>query len=333
MNKILFFTPFILLLFSCESDLPDSNRLSISHFFNAEEILVGNNKGVLLKSYDSGFSWKEVFNEPSFSFNDIKFLNDTIGIISSEEGKFYSTFDQGESWNKLELSINEKSSISISNNIFFVYSENGRLILSRDTLKSWQELVTPQNVDIRSAYIDDRNYIWLSTIDRSSRIGTVFFTRDDGEYWFPSIEMENEMYFITGSGSTLVAGGEDKIIYSSNRGDSWNIRWELETIQQDSITNFSSKVSFINEFERNGSTLVAGGLYFGIEPAVLVSIDNGLNWYDAYPESRVSFGGRIKSISLINQLEIGISGTAFTALKTENAGSTWQIVDLNGIKD
>ena len=331
MNKVIISIIFLSLV-SCESELPDSSRLTMTYFLNQEELFASNNDGILYKSYDSGESWKEVFKDPSFKFNDMNFLNDTIGIISSENGQIYKSTDQGENWDRIDISLNQKASISISNGVFFTHSEAGQLFLSRDSLKSWQELFTPQNVDIKSAYIDDRNYIWLGTINNSNGNGTVFFTRDDGEYWFPSFETENEINFVTGTGQSIVAGGEDRIIYSNNRGDSWNTIWELETIQQDSTRIYSSKVSYINSFSRNGSTIVVGGLYFGNQPTVLVSRDNGLNWYDAYPQNRVSFGGRINSISVISQLNIGISGTAFTALMSSNAGYEWQTIDLNGIR-
>jgi photosystem II stability/assembly factor-like uncharacterized protein len=62
-------------------------------------------KGVVLLSSDAGFTWKEKLVVPNELFNDVFFVNSTLGWVvgsgqSSNEGAIFKTIDGGETWTR-----------------------------------------------------------------------------------------------------------------------------------------------------------------------------------------------------------------------------------------
>jgi photosystem II stability/assembly factor-like uncharacterized protein len=72
------------------------------------KLLLKNNEiwaagSIIMKSTDLGENWEIVYSNPDFTFNDICFPNDQIGVASCPDGFIVRTTDGGSTWNQMQL--------------------------------------------------------------------------------------------------------------------------------------------------------------------------------------------------------------------------------------
>lgn len=65
------------------------------------------NVGILLHTEDGGENWEEELNLQNGSFQDVFFLNDTLGWVSGKNNTLLKTTDGGESWVPLPVPVTE----------------------------------------------------------------------------------------------------------------------------------------------------------------------------------------------------------------------------------
>lgn len=125
---------------------------------------------VIYKTSDGGFTWNKVldqYNEPgSWGLYGISFINDSIGIATSKTAMLYTTTNQGESWDYVEMAQLEKDIYTASvealgervfllnNNITNMYIYDATLLgITSVPFFKYKELIASPNPFVNSINI------------------------------------------------------------------------------------------------------------------------------------------------------------------------------------
>ena len=169
--------------------------ISIS-FINDEEGWICNNGGEILKSIDGGLSWelKKKFRTSSGS-HLIVFDSNTVYAL---HGYLYRTFDSGETWDSLTVSIPENY---MASGIFFSNMDNGWIttmngtggeyitnypvIITNDGGITWFSSDSLEDGGLMCSYFTNENIGWVAGIKN------VYRTIDGGIHWTYEFAQEN----------------------------------------------------------------------------------------------------------------------------------------------
>jgi hypothetical protein len=96
-------------------------------------------KGAILKTTDYGKNWVEQKLLDSVFFNDIFFLNDTMGFVIGSKGTILKTKDSGLNWEQLSNSTTQTLNAIdfLTNGTGYIVGENGTLLKSTDFGSTW----------------------------------------------------------------------------------------------------------------------------------------------------------------------------------------------------
>ena len=124
---------------------------------------IGNN--VVIATEDYGLSWEEKLSFGGESFNDMYFVNDSVGFVAGSAGKLFRTDNFGDSWvNQLiPEGINLNSIDFAPDGVGYIAGDQGILLKSTDGGISWSEMISPG--PDRFIYIRAFEEDLLNTID------------------------------------------------------------------------------------------------------------------------------------------------------------------------
>jgi len=315
---------------------------------NGGDIFAGTDKG-LFKSTDNGTNWSSLLTDMSIQSIAASGSNIFVGTwgkgvyVSSDNGKNWTQKNTG-------LTNTVVLSLAIKGATIFAGTNGGKIFASSDNGASWTLMSTGVTSTLVNALVVSGANIFAGTwgmngggvflsanngaswtpvnkgltgqrlyspliIDSGIFAGTyrsgLLFSADNGKTWTSDYTPTYSVFSMASSGATLLAGGEDGVIYlSSDKGKNW----------KKISTDFTQ--SNIGAMAINGTTFFSGTWGDGI----FVSSDNGVTW------TKKSEGLTNNSIN-----DIFISGAnVFAATNgggiflSANNGTTWTPVN-NGL--
>lgn len=153
---------------------------------------VGGSAGTIIRTYDGGDTWQEVFDGPGY-LRSIEFATPEVGFCGTLDGRFLRTTDGGDSWQNIAGSITPGVtgvcglSAPTADRIYGVgiWSQPAHLIRSVDGGTTW---TSTSMSDLATSLVDvlflnaDTGYISGQAAPQSAG-GVILRTVDGGETW------------------------------------------------------------------------------------------------------------------------------------------------------
>lgn len=97
---------------------------------------------IVLRTLDGGSLWEEVFSMPNQQFNDIKFINDSLGFIVGKEGRIFKTTNVGQTWYTINNdSTKTLNAIDFTSNLTgYIVGDSGSVLKSTNLGESWEHI-------------------------------------------------------------------------------------------------------------------------------------------------------------------------------------------------
>lgn len=241
--------------------------------------VISHEAGLVLHTTDSGESWSVQARLDSVTFEDIYFLNKDTGWISAEKGLLFKTTDGGKHWRKQKIA----------------------------DKKSW----------VYSVRFFDKNH-GLAVGLREERPITLFLSTFDGgknwkniqnkvppSYYAPVALVDDRKGYVGGF----------KIIYTDNRGQSWQ-KQNIDTTSSSKCPEIVRGLAMVNS--KMGWAVGRCGL--------ILSTTDGKTWH----HQKKFTTNRLRGVRFINQSEGYIVGDSNkepgVLYHTEDGGKTWKTV-------
>lgn len=215
--------------------------LEASHWVNSQKVVaVGEN--LIIYSENAGGSWIEVQQKFDVRFNDITFLNESIGIAVGDSGTIYRTSDGGKTWAKSTSGTLKtlKSVISVGENQLFAAGEDGTLLGSINSGTTWTSIATNTNLDFQEVFFVNENLGFIA-----AEGGNVFKTTNKGISWekiqLATVRNLNGIVF-TSPLIGYVVGDQGTFFRTSDGGATWaplttNVTTRLKKLAASPVDN------------------------------------------------------------------------------------------------
>ncbi len=257
-------------------------------------------------------------------FDDVFFVNDSVGWAVSSDGEILKTVDAGVNWVLQKSSADYFRSVEFfDENTGFAGSLYGRLYRTTDGGENWiniTDLIPEDFSGICGMSAADDTNIYICGV--WSNPAYIFKSSDRGDSW-EYIDMSSYAYslvdikftdamhgFATGQSANLDEGGI--ILYTENGGIDWTVNkttghpndyvWKIQLL--DSVNAFGAIAD------------VAGGF----ETRFLKSIDAGMNWEVKTVSDSYYY---VEMCGFIN-MDTGWTGS-YNVLETFDGGENWHI--------
>jgi len=299
----------------------------------------------LLKTTNSGLSWVDV-SPPYFShFNEICFISESIGIVTSSYADFTyvdRTIDGGRSWNGIDLGANNIHKIkSLSESTIYFCLNNSSdttyFCSTRDTFNTWTvDFVTEDDISSYSFYddstlfaviVDNTEIIrpWQIWVLQSPPQYSVQKSVNRGHTWEIKqyLGWGGDQVWFKDSNTGFILG-ESALYKTADGGNSW---------QAKSFNFPFNDVFFINNevgFACGGSGWCGPHIidYWQSEGRLYKTNDGGKNWninfsiYNAEYTRCVWQSGEFKSIEFIDETNAFLLNGK-SIYKTNDGGISW----------
>lgn len=148
------------------------------HFFDdTTGILVcrKGTEGAILSTIDRGVTWSEVHLSNDF-FNDLHFVNDTLGFAIGNNGLFLETNDAGLTWSNGSLTASDtlRSIDFYEDSVGYVVGKNGAMYKTYDLGSTWVQETPPSNEELVYVRVFDSEIAYVQQSD-----GVLFTNRSD----------------------------------------------------------------------------------------------------------------------------------------------------------
>ena len=139
----------------------------------------GNN--VVIRTQNYGENWAEQLSFNGESFNDIHFMNDSIGFVLGSAGNLFRTNDFGYTWQNMVLAGNhDLNSIDFSaDGLGYIAANEGAVYKSTDAGESWMEVDSPGPDQLVYVRVFDQDLVY--TVDEHGNLYANYGGADIGE--------------------------------------------------------------------------------------------------------------------------------------------------------
>jgi photosystem II stability/assembly factor-like uncharacterized protein len=337
--KYIFFVGYILLLsnnmFSQWSEvhlIADYPRFKDIKFLDKQRGLIVGDNGTILRSTDSGVSWKLVPSVTTKSLKDIQFSSEFV-YACGDSGTILRSNNKGESWSRIPFpyQINLES-------IYFIDSLIGFVVGDGSIAKSTNGGISWERINYTDTYFQSNMFINRDTgfVTGFIRLGGGSFnsiilkTTNQGNSWFTQLsECGLELYeiiFIDSIG--YVAGENERFFRSTDFGQTW---YQPKPTPCNSPENYLS-VHFFDALN---------GWVTGDHNYIYRTTNGGIDWKIQLSKFDVNKSMPLSSITFLdnsNGFAVGtqmvrdsISGWNYLGIlfKTTNGGTTFVEADIN----
>jgi photosystem II stability/assembly factor-like uncharacterized protein len=170
------------------------------------DIWVAGSEGTLIHTVDGGQNWDSQ-SFPGTFFNDILFLNSSIGLACGQKGLIIRTDNGGKSWQKTtplsEHTLTRLAGFGLDH--VWAVGGQGSILRSTDAGKTWQACSAGTDQMLYGICFIDQSLGWVC-----GRKGIVLHTTDGGGAWVPQkLPTEQELCTISFVDAThgITAGG------------------------------------------------------------------------------------------------------------------------------
>jgi len=174
--------------------------------------------GLYLRTRDGGQTWQDgkVDEENDYHLNSLVRFDDGRRLIAGEAGYSYRSFDDGETWQAIELPYlgSMWGALIISEECVLFYGLRGHVLESCDFGSSWAELDTGTQASLSGAALQD------GTVVLAGNSGTVLVRDDGGPFrtYIHSSGVDFSAVISMGDGNFLLVG-EDGVHKYPETGD------------------------------------------------------------------------------------------------------------------
>ncbi len=272
---------------------PVTQNINSIELFSSSHIIVGGGNGVIMESTSGGDNWQLLNIGTQANINQIKFIDEQIGWVSTSDG-FYKTTDGGTHWNKLTSQVF---------NTFFVYD---KLHIYAGSPKT---------------YYGVHGYSWQTALlERSSDGGQTWETY---EYRGGDNQTPNSFFFWDAEKgvASLGRGSTALILSTSDGGVTWN---QLSPL----FNGFMFTITFVNDTLGWGLNLIDVNSNNYSRTVIAKTTDGGFSWNNnRQSESKIS------SIFFEDIYHGWACGDSGVVLRTSDGGNNWDSVKTAPEKD
>jgi photosystem II stability/assembly factor-like uncharacterized protein len=320
-KNILFF-----LLLICSSLLAQANspwqcldaELQKVRFFpqNGLVFILGNN-GCLLRSTDSGTTWRQPFTGTLNNLRSLDFATPSIGVIVGISGVITRTTDGGKTWNLITSpTTNTLKSIQfVSAYVGFIVGNNGALLKTTDAGLSWQTMDFPYSFSINTISMDSPQ-----TGIIAGESSNFFKTTDGGVHWQPqsiaTLPIGNTIFqdYIRTNGKTYFWGNnlttQKGVLISSNDG----------------ILFSASEIPFVNDIAIMNDSIYTINTSNGISKASLTNLEfSSVTMYDTNYLVTVGLARKNSLCFVSNTIALAVGERKFI-YRTANTMESWDLI-------
>ncbi len=200
-------------------------------------------KGVILRTNDSGENWALDSMKATYNFSDIIFFDNLTGIMIGTDykkgggtpGIAYKTTDGGETWRLLKIKGKRFYSIKKTENSPLIITGMGTVHTSRDSGISWQEVKIPSRGYAQATVINGKKGIMVG------KGGFLALSDDGGKSWEAKPILNEIVSFsnilMLDSRRAHIIGSMGEILYTEDSGHNWipepsGAVYDLQDIQQ-----------------------------------------------------------------------------------------------------
>ncbi len=352
MKKIILFFLFVSnLLFSEDcgwewnNPLPQGNMLTYVKFASKEVIYIFGSNATIIKSTDSGVSWK-LIDAGVFEYSNSYIIdeNNLLLKLESNNNRFLKTSDGGETWSEYIINVEMlgKGSFHFFNTNDLIYYSDTLIQKTTDGGNIWENIAVPikpfkkfSSIDLNTYFISDNKQLFKTTdsglnwsandLPDSSFYSIIYFinqnngfvcsfpnlfyrTTDAGETWKKiNLNLNTPIFYMKFfDENTGYIFGMGFLYKTTDGGDNWE--------KQFSGSSFDSDIISVDFYE-DGFLIGVGG--FG---NIKRTTDFGNTWENA----KTGTNNDIKDITFTDENTGFAIGQYGTILKTTNAGKNWE---------
>lgn len=136
------------------------------HVFNDGQMIACGFSDILKCNGAPEFNWQYLQQNGNY-FSSLSFSNDSLGFVSSFNGKLFKTTDRGENWSELKTIGDINRSRESFNDVFslspylIVVGDGGLVRLSKDDGKTWVHIDPGLNSDFQSVIIYNKKALMV----------------------------------------------------------------------------------------------------------------------------------------------------------------------------
>lgn len=200
-------------------------------------------QGAIHRTEDGGETWQEILSSPGSWINEIQFVNDTLGFVSTRLDNIFRTEDGGSTWDSIPIEgepVTFPEIHMVTHLVGYTANWRGEVFKTVDGGLVWTKIY-----QIGFPFIPI-NCVTCLTEEKCffgffSSGGAVLSTLDGGDSWdsnfFPGLSSlgivngiekldDNSLIAVGGSNLTSTSGGY--IMISEDEGDSWQFVYQNE---------------------------------------------------------------------------------------------------------
>jgi photosystem II stability/assembly factor-like uncharacterized protein len=297
----------------------------------------------------------------STGYDDIKFIDNNIGLVAGFGGEILKTIDGGDTWKTLQTGTERRiRKLTIyDNTIYGALGDSGIVLLSNDAGQTWNKIYPLEDSllwlgPFRTFTFSDNRTLWISDYNKNfpaSETGFVLRTNDFGKTW-TTIKIQgadNDLYYSMVFKSPLqgwMYGYRNMelktrfpiLLHTSDGGTTWEEQ-SLPPLKAgeylsslNTILVFSDTLHGSIAIETPSSDSNSVQTYFH-------TIDGGKMWFRQEPYNHASPAysmnkGSLKDLDFSDEKHGVVLATfSFTGLTyihyTDNAGDTWKFANYS----
>lgn len=246
------------------------------------------------------------YNNLSYSFYDVRFLDQKTGWICGKSGLLYRTEDGGMNWIKIDTGVADSIfGIAFLDQQRGIIAGQGGLVMStEDSGKTWKQVQVPTDKALLALdFYDDKHGMAVGDW------GKIIATDDGGRTWTEkSLDEDILLYGLkfVGPREAWIAAETGALFHTTDGGQTWEKK------------QLAPATLFAIDFDKQGN-----GLAVGIDGSVVRTKNGGQNWESGKITSESLYGVRFNGKTA---LIVGDAGTVFRL--ADKSGDSWQRLDF-----
>ncbi|MBS1537311.1 MAG: T9SS type A sorting domain-containing protein [Bacteroidetes bacterium] len=299
----------------------------------------------------------------STGYDDIKFIDNNIGLVAGFGGEILKTIDGGDTWKTLQTGTERRiRKLTIyDNSIYGALGDSGMVLLSNDAGQTWNEMYPLGDssnkfiIGFRTLTFSDSKTMWFSTYNQNlpaSETGLVLRTNDFGKTW-TTIKIagaDNDLYYsmvfksplqgwMYGYRNMALKTRFPVLLHTSDGGTTWEEQ-SLPPLKAGEYLSSLNTILVFSDTLHGSIAIEAPSSDSNNVQTYFHTIDGGKTWFRQEPYNHASPAYSMNKGSLTDldfsdeQHGVILATFSFIGLTfihyTDNAGDTWKVANYSG---